>query len=114
MLTEQERNMIVQALEKNTLKVDSSLAKLNELDSNSIQLDRNITARMDRLETLIKSEGEKNRMALEAQDKYLKGILEIQDKRITDIGAVRNWFVGLLTALVGTIIAVAVRYFFFS
>ena len=114
MLTEQERDMIVKALEKNALKVDSSQTKLNELESSLIKLDSKITERFNRIETLIQNEAEKTRLTIEAQDKYLKGVLEVQDKRITDIGAVRNWFVGLLTALVGTIIAVAIKLTFFS
>ncbi len=113
MLTEKEQKMI-EVLEKNSVKLDEISYEIRQSKQELKDFQVEVKHELSNFKLVVERDIKEVKTILESQDKYLKGILEAQDKRISDVGAVRNWFVGLLTALVGTIIAVAVKFLFFS
>ncbi len=111
MLTEQEQKMITQALETVNGKIDNFVGEQKEFK-------QEMTQKFSEVKILLESQEKYLKGMLENQDKYLKGMLELQDKRITETSTSRNfqqnWFLGIVTLLIGTVVTVLVKFGFFN
>lgn len=125
MLTQEEQKMVIEALNKMALDLQVVIKNQEQTQTQINSLEQKLESKIEALNIKIDSkveyldlkiDGAKNET--KAIGEKMDAVLAQQDKRISDMGSVRNlqqsWFLGIQTVLIGTIVTVLIKFGFFN